>query len=114
GINLVASATAPTIKSKQTSNSLKMSVTNLGTASVSPITTENVSMTVQVGDGDSVELTPDAAKAIALNPNKSKTYSFTWTHDSIPSGTIVSITVHVEVPGNTAENTTDTATVTVL
>jgi K319L-like, PKD domain len=114
GIDLSVTVSTPKITTKQTSNSLKLTVANDGLAAVSPLRSSNVGMTVQVGTDDPVVLTPPVGKGVALNPGKTKSYTFAWPHAKLPAGTQVTVTATITVPGNTSASTTAEITATVM
>ena len=101
-VHVTTSVPAPKVKASNTSNTLKVTVLNNGTESVSPLRPGDVSLTVTVDGAPVGTITPPSGGAKELKAGKSTSYSFKWTHPTLAPGAVVSVTGCVAVVHNTA------------
>jgi hypothetical protein len=81
---------------------VKITVNNQGLSTATPVRTEYLSVSAQVGSDAPVNL-PLSKPRVALKAGKSKNYPFTWNHAPLPAGTQVTINACISVANNTAD-----------
>ena len=103
----------PIVKSKATTNNLKVWVYNGGSEALAPLRTADVTVSVLV-DGETVgTVTAPAGNARRLAPAKATGYGYKWVHPQLSAGSEVEVTTCSVVANNTAPTPCNTVVATV-